>query len=456
MAFHTWQFGVFLVLVLAAFWLLAAHRNARSLLLLVASYVFYASWEPWFLLLILFSTVLDYHAARWMADAKTPGVKRAALLASLGGNLLLLGYFKYSRWSWELLQPVLPAGELNDSLEALAWSAVVPVGISFYTFQTLSYTIDVYRGTLAPARNMLDFALFVSFFPQLVAGPIVRASTFLPQLELTPRFDRARLHDGIYRIVIGLAKKALLADTLAQYLVDPVHTEPQAWAPWIHVLAIYGFAFQIYLDFSGYSDIAIGTARLFGFDLPENFLSPMKTLSFWVRDYIYFPLGGSRGREARVICNLLITMVVIGLWHGASVLWLLYGLAQGVAMALERWFERLRGGAQFATTPMRSALSWAITISFVAFTSLAVRGESLQSVWRVLTVFGEGETLSIWAWVALGVAVLTHFQPKGFYKALRRRAVEAPTLVQGFAAGVVVGALIFVMSESNAFIYFQF
>ena len=199
----------------------------------------------------------------------------------------------------------------------------------------------------------------VAFFPQLVAGPIVRAVEFLPQLDLKPRFDRIRLHNGLYRIGIGLAKKAIIADSLGTYLVDPCYADPSNYGVFIHVLAIYGFAFQIYYDFSGYSDIAIGAARLLGFDLPENFVGPYQslsirefwrrwhiTLSSWVRDYMFFPLGGSRGRELIVIRNLLITMVTIGLWHGASFLWLTYGLLQGIAMSIERFFERLRGGQE--------------------------------------------------------------------------------------------------------------
>ncbi|RKY20751.1 MAG: MBOAT family protein [Planctomycetota bacterium] len=469
MAFHTWQFGVFLVIVLGVFWLVAAHRNARSSLLLIASYVFYGSWEPWFLLLIVFSTILDYHCARWMVATENPAKRRAALLASLVGNLGLLAYFKYSLWGVELLNPMLGGSEVGASLQRVAWSAVVPVGISFYTFQTLSYTIDVYRGTLKPARNLLDFALFVSFFPQLVAGPIVRASQFLPQLDWTPRFTRERLHDGLYRIATGLMKKALISDTLALYLVDPVHNEPGEWAAWIHVLAIFGFSFQIYFDFSGYTDIAIGTARLFGFDLPENFNSPMQsksirefwrrwhtTLSFWVRDYVYFPLGGSKRGELRVVINLILTMVIIGLWHGASVLWLIYGLLQGITMALERWFERLRGGVLFATTPLRKGISWVMTFSFVSFTLLAVRGESFESVYAVLTVFGDETELSIWAWVALAACVLTHFQPEAFYTALKARIIALPTVAHGLFVGLVIGTMVYVMSSSNAFIYFQF
>jgi len=175
-----------------------------------------------------------------------------------------------------------------------------------------------------------------------------------------------------------------------------------------------------------------------------------------VRDYVYFPLGGSKRTEPRVVFNLITTMVIIGLWHGASVLWLLYGLAQGIAMALERWFERLRGGKQFATTPLKKLLSWAMTFSFVSFTLLAVRGVSFESVGAVLTEFGENSDLPIWAWLALAACVVTHFQPEDFYQRLKDRIVALPTVVHGLAMGLVIGTMIFVMSRSSAFIYFQF
>lgn len=469
MAFHTWRFGVFLAIVLVMFWLVAKNRGRRTALLLCASYFFYGSWNIWFLGLIVFSTILDFHCGRWIANASSQAIKMRALLASLFGNLALLCYFKYSKWGSDLLEPLLGDGPLQAGIYDLVWTAAVPVGISFYTFQTLSYTIDIYRGKLKPARNFWDFSLFVAFFPQLVAGPIVRAVTFLPQLEIKPRFDRERLHDGLYRIGTGLVKKALLADILSQYLVDPVYNSPGEYTLLAHVIAMVAFTFQIYFDFSGYSDIAIGTARLFGFDLDENFMTPFKSLglrefwrrwhislSSWVRDYVYFPLGGSRGSELKIASNVMITMIIIGLWHGASELWLLYGLLQGGAMCLERFLERRRGGTPFPTTLPRKALAWVLTFSFVIMTTLCIRATSMDHIVALLTDFGPSTDLAIWGYVALAASFLTHFQPDRLEAALKRGVLALPTPVLGLLLGVVTGIMIAVMSHSTAFIYFQF
>jgi D-alanyl-lipoteichoic acid acyltransferase DltB (MBOAT superfamily) len=480
LAFHTWQFGLFLIAVLALFWALSRRRGARLGLLLVASYWFYGSWEPWFLLLIAFSTVLDYACGIAIERSGTRSGKRVALLCSLVGNLGLLFFFKYSAWIGGLLQPLVDWLDLGFTPADWGWAKpdgeggwaqkLVPVGISFYTFQTLSYTIDIYRGVLRPTKSFRDFALFVAFFPQLVAGPIVRAVDFLPQLDLAPRLDRARLHDGLWRIGIGLAKKALIADVLGRYLVDPVYASPEGFSPLLHLAALYAFTFQIYFDFAGYSDIAIGVGRLFGFDLPENFRAPYQslsirefwrrwhiTLSSWVRDYVFFPLGGSRGSELKVVRNLFVTMVLIGLWHGASILWVYYGLLQGGVMALERRFEAWRGGRPFATTAPRKALAWLLTFHFVAFSCLFIRAVDVEQLTSMLSTFGPAEPVERWAWIALAVGALTHFLPQRFVDACADRVRALPTAVLGLALGLLCGALIWVMvGDSTAFIYFQF
>ena len=479
MAFHSWKFGVFMLIVTGLFWLLANRRDARSYLLLVASYIFYGAWTPWFLLLIVFSTILDFFCGRAMGASEEQSVRRRYLLLSLGGNLGLLCFFKYSHWLSSLVDPLLASAGVPFELMSWSWAAlaedggwrakVVPVGISFYTFQTLSYTIDIYRGKLRHTDSFRDFALFVAFFPQLVAGPIVRAVDFLPQLELKPRFDRERLHDGLYRIAIGLAKKALIADTLGAYLVDPCYAEPGNYTAFFHVLALYGFTLQIYYDFSGYSDIAIGAARILGFDLPENFIGPYQslsirefwrrwhiTLSFWVRDYIYFPLGGSKGAEWFVVRNLMITMVVIGLWHGASILWIYYGLMQGGVMALERMFERRRGGELFATTTPKKLLSWFLTFHFIVFSCLFIRAETWPELTAMLEVFGdEGVVLPRVWWALIGGAVI-HFLPMPWMEQVKQRVVALPTIALGLLLGILSGILMIVMVGETPFIYFQF
>ena len=347
---------------------------------------------------------------------------------------------------------------------------LVPVGISFYTFQTMSYTIDIYRGKLAPARNLLEFAFFVTFFPQLVAGPIVRAIDFLPQLELRPALSRDELHYGLRRFGTGLVKKVLVADVLGRYLVDPVYAAPGDFSPLAHALCLYAFTLQIYYDFSGYSDCAIGIARLFGFHLLENFDGPYRarsvrefwrrwhiSLSSWVRDYIFFPLGGSRGiSEVKVARNLMVTMVVIGVWHGASVLWVIYGLLNGTVMILERWLERLRGGREFATSPARSAVAWALTYHFIVLTLVFVRAPNLGRATDMFRVFGPSSDLHHYGLLALAIGAAAHFQPLGLLRRFEGFLVRLPTAVCGLLLGVVAGCVAILVVGETPFIYFQF
>jgi alginate O-acetyltransferase complex protein AlgI len=467
-SFHSWQYGLLLAVTLVLYWLCANRRSLRTWLLLVASLLFYGAFEPWFLLLLIFSAVLDYYVGLALAHTHEERGRRIALGFSLAGNLGLLAYFKYSAWLAELLAPVQAALGTSLPLMELAWTDKVPVGISFYTFQTLSYTIDVYRGVVRPVRSLRDFAFFVSFFPQLVAGPIVRAKDFLAQIDWKPRFDRERLHDGLWRIGTGLAKKTLLADIVGRALVDPVYTQPGAYAWPAHLLAIYGFAFQIYCDFSGYSDIAIGSARLFGYDLLENFDAPYRSLSVrefwrrwhislssWVRDYLFFPLGGSRGSEAKVTRNLMITMVVIGLWHGASALWLVYGIAQGVALIFERWRERVAGGP-FARTPLRKFVAWLFAFHFTAATIVLIRAKDMANAGDVFSNFGSSWELDTWGYVALAGAALTHFLPDRIVGAVQGRLLALPTVVLGVLMGLLIGTLFMVIQGQTPFIYFQF
>jgi alginate O-acetyltransferase complex protein AlgI len=485
--FHSTDFLTFLAVVLPLFWFLANRRTERTLLLLAASLFFYGCYEVWYLSLIVASTLLDYrcgnqiHLAAQRGDQRR---KRLFLWLSLGGNLGLLGFFKYTDWVVGSLQMLADWAGLGVDLlgtrtrllpewllDSPAGRIVVPVGISFYTFQTLSYTIDIYRGVLPPAKSFRDFALFVAFFPQLVAGPIVRAIDFLPQLELRPRWSRERLHEGLWRMSTGLLKKVAIADMIGGHLVDPVYASPGDYSSLVHLLALYGFAFQIYFDFSGYSDIAIGVSKLMGFDLVENFLTPYRSrsvrefwrrwhisLSSWVRDYIFFPLGGSRGSEARVSRNLLITMLVIGVWHGASLLWVIYGTLQGTVMILERALERLRGGKPFATTVPRSLLSWALTFHFIVFSCLFIRAESLAKIGAMLSDVGAtGVTqVSSFAWYALAFGALSHFWPPAITEAFHRLFLRMPTPLAGVVTGIAAGCVAVLVVGETPYIYFQF
>jgi D-alanyl-lipoteichoic acid acyltransferase DltB (MBOAT superfamily) len=481
--FQSASFALFLVVVLFVHWTIVNRRNTRYLFLLVASYVFYGSYELWYLSLIFVSTLLDYHCGRQIHASTTLARRRRYLLLSLAGNLGLLCFFKYTDWAIDSIQETLGWLGFDPALRELEYRLLpqalfdtgtarmlVPVGISFYTFQTLSYTIDIYRGNLKPARSLMDFALFVAFFPQLVAGPIVRAIDFLPQLDERPRLRRQDLHEGMYRLGTGLMKKVVIADLIGRYVVDPVYSAPGDYSPLAHALCLYGFAFQIYYDFGGYSDCAIGVARMLGFRLPENFDGPYRSrsvrefwrrwhisLSSWVRDYIFFPLGGSRGlSEAKVVRNLFITMVVIGVWHGASWLWVLYGLLNGAAMSLERWFERRRGGREFAVDRPRSALSWALTFHFIVMTCILIRSPDVGTAAGILTEFGPRSSLHLHGLLALGAGTLLHFLPAGFYPRFERTVNALPTVACGVALGLIGGCVAILVVGETPFIYFQF
>ncbi|HEY8377291.1 MAG TPA: MBOAT family O-acyltransferase [Nannocystis sp.] len=373
MLFVSFDFLLFIIPVLLIAWGLSHTPSLRVLFLIAASYFFYMAGPetdplqpPWYYVgLLAVSTVLDYVCSREIyrqraafegpdpqARERARKIRNAWLLVSLIGNLGLLGYFKYTNFF---------LGVFGDIARALGMSVVVPhlelllpIGISFYTFQTLSYTIDVWRGRLTPEPSFRKFALFVVFFPQLVAGPIVRAHEFLPQLHRPPRLSAEAMTRGLYRIMIGVVKKAVLGDWIAAQFTDAIFNAPENYTSLEILMALYAFTLQLYADFSGYSDIAIGVALLLGFTLPENFERPYQaknlgefwrrwhmTLSTWLRDYLFFPLGGSRGTPGRVYFNLWLTMFLVGMWHGASWNFVIYSNLHALAMVFNRW-NRLR------------------------------------------------------------------------------------------------------------------
>ncbi|HWU87650.1 MAG TPA: MBOAT family O-acyltransferase, partial [Kofleriaceae bacterium] len=327
------------------------HRTlGRLIVLFVASTLFYHAWAAampgiyrYLLGVLLATIVLDYYLAIWIEGTEDPWKRKALVIVSLCSNLGILVFFKYTDF---FAQDVLHLGVPRLNL-------ILPAGISFHTFQSLSYTIDVYRRELPATRSVVQFATFVLFFPQLVAGPIVRAQDLLPQLGAPPPLELDRAVHGLFRILVGLFKKIALADTLALAIVDRVFENPERYSS-VEVLAgVYGYALQIYLDFSAYSDIAIGSAMVLGFTLPENFRTPYRSanlqefwrrwhisLSTWLRDYLYIALGGSRGTPARTYLNLIATMLLGGLWHGASWAFIVWGGLHGFGLAITRYFQR--------------------------------------------------------------------------------------------------------------------
>ncbi|MBK6939049.1 MAG: MBOAT family protein [Planctomycetes bacterium] len=472
MVFHSAEFGVLLVVVLLLHGLLRDRRTLRTWTTLAASLVFYGWGTRWFVGLLIASCVLDYVMGRVIDAARSERRRKLALIVSVAGNLGMLGYFKYTHWlATSVIDPLLAACGSDASVVRYAWAGAVPVGISFYTFQTLSYTIDVFRRQLPAERRIDDFAFFVAFFPQLVAGPIVRAIDFLPQMMRRPSVRHDEIKQALWRIAVGLAKKALIADVLGRSIVDPVLASPGAYTPFAHLVACYAFTFQIYCDFSGYTDIAIGTAKLFGFDLKENFATPYRSLgvrefwrrwhislSSWIRDYLWYPLGGTRCSEPRIVFNYFVTMVLMGLWHGGNTLCLALGVLQAIGMTVERQLERARGGVPFPTTGPRRVVAWVLTYHFFVLSQLLLRASDTANFRAMLSTFGERslDGVAAWAWAAFAIAVFAHFEPFGIEERCARAWQRLPLLLIGVLLGALAGVLFLTMSSQTAFIYFQF
>jgi alginate O-acetyltransferase complex protein AlgI len=349
--FSSPRFLIFLAVLLPL--LALPLRNQRKLhLLAAASCLFYAAWDYHYVLLLLSIAVVDYYCAVQIAATADQRKRRLLLLLSVVSNLGILAYFKYANFF------IANVNALTDGLgfRLPQLDVLLPAGISFYTFKTMSYTIDVYRGQLKPVRSLIDYTTFVTFFPELIAGPIVRASVFLPQMSRPIGPTRERLGLGASIFLVGLTKKVVLADALAT-VADPIFAQPDLFATSTVWCGVVAYTLQIYCDFSGYSDMAIGTAKMIGYDLPQNFnlpyLSPNitefwrrwhMTLSSWLRDYVYIPLGGSRRGAARTYVNLMLTMLIGGLWHGASWNFVLWGFLHGFALVVHRFVRERTGG----------------------------------------------------------------------------------------------------------------
>ncbi len=353
MLFNSIEFIIFFPIVVAAYFILAPRY--RWVLLLLASYYFYMCWDYKYIVLIMFSTVVDYTAGIMMYRTEKVRLRKLLLAASLTTNLGLLFFFKYFNFFGDTVNFFLD--RFNIFAEVPAYDLLLPVGISFYTFQTLSYTIDIYRKKQAPEYHFGRFALFVSFFPQLVAGPIERSVNLIPQFREEFKFEYERVREGILLMVWGFFKKVVIADRLSEY-VNLVYNHPTEYGGFQNVIATFFFSFQIYCDFSGYSDIAIGAALIMGFRLMTNFRRPYYapnirdfwqrwhiSLSTWFRDYVYISLGGNRVVKWRWYYNLFITFLVSGLWHGAEWTFVIWGALHGFYLVFAIWTDKFRESA---------------------------------------------------------------------------------------------------------------
>lgn len=400
MLFNSLDFAIFLPIVFTLYWLLKSRLSAQNLLIAVSSYVFYGWWDWRFLLLILFSTVVDYSVGLWMAKTENSKNRKHLLWLSLAVNLGLLGFFKY--YNFFLDNFVDAFSFFGYPLNFRGLEIVLPVGISFYTFQTLSYSIDVYRKKLEPTKDFISFAAFVSFFPQLVAGPIERATNLLPQFYKKRHFDYKNAVDGLRQILWGLFKKMVIADNCAVY-ANLIFNNSEEYSGSTLVLGVLFFAFQIYGDFSGYSDIAIGTSRLFGFDLMKNFAFPYFSrdiaefwrrwhisLSTWFRDYVYIPLGGSRGGTWQQVRNIFIIFIVSGFWHGANWTFIVWGLLNALyflpllLLKRNRTFTDTIAENTFLPT-LRELIQLMITFGLTLVAWVFFRAESVTHAFQFLT-----------------------------------------------------------------------
>ena len=475
MTFNSFTFGIFFVAVFLAT-RLPLSWTTRKWILLLSSYVFYGAWNPLFVLLLWFSTLIDWCAANAIVRTTSQRMRDLLLGVSLLSNLGLLAYFKYGTW---ILDNVVEVFQLAGySVDATVPSIILPVGISFYTFQTLSYTIDIYRGVQKPASSLLDFALYVTFFPQLVAGPIVRADEFLPQCESETRAAPLEISWGLVLLLIGLFEKVVLADGMLAPMVEIIYGRTGAVGlaeAWTGAVA---FAGQIFCDFAGYSHCAIGTALCLGFALPDNFHCPYAaegfsdfwrrwhiSLSTWLRDYVYIPLGGNRSGTWLTWRNLMVTMVLGGLWHGAAWTFLAWGALHGALLIIER-LVRSTMMAQWEvwSTWVGRYLIRIGTLVLICLTWVPFRartfGQTLSHWQGMLGLSSSSESLVshfdavTGAWAAFGMIA-------GCQWLIRDQTVESlwsrsPQWAQVAVVASLLMAMCLLPGEDRAFIYFQF
>lgn len=431
------------------------------------------SWNPWFISLILFSTIIDYYSGYKIATSNKIKSKRLYLWLSLITNLGFLAYFKYANFFLENVQSL--SNTIFKTESSLLIDVILPVGISFYTFQSMCYTIDIYYEKLKPSKSFLEFSLYVTFFPQLVAGPIVRARDFLPQLKVNKLFKNINFQFAANYFLMGLFKKVVIADNIATFS-DPVFANPENYgtlATWIGAVA---YSIQIYCDFSGYSDMAIGIAALLGFKLMENFDMPYLatnitqfwrkwhiSLSTWLRDYLFIPLGGSRGTRLFYFKNLMLTMLLGGLWHGASWNFIIWGALHGTALIIHKLLQKENKIITNNLWNLNKFLSWFLTMVFVIVTWVFFRATTLNDAITVLKkMFSFSESsfddVPLSFVILLLIVVLSQYAGnKYFMKLEENKHVFNNSYLQGALYGIIIFMIIlFSNSNNQAFIYFQF
>lgn len=450
---------------------------ARILYVILFSLFFYYKSSGVYFLLLVFAAGSDYWIARAIFKVNGKAAKRWLVGLSVAVNLGMLGYFKYTNFLIDIANNMFGQGFLQFQ------NIFLPVGISFFVFQSMSYTIDVYRGSLRPLNNWGDYLFYLSFFPQLVAGPIVRAKDFIPQIRQNPIVvTREMFGMGVFLILTGLFKKAIISDYISLNFVDRIFDEPLLYSGFECLTGIYGYALQIYCDFSGYSDMAIGIALLLGFRFPKNFDAPYKSasitefwrrwhisLSTWLKDYLYISLGGNRKGKLHTYGNLFFTMLLGGLWHGAAIRFVMWGALHGVALAIHKVWLAIVPGAKIMGSEMswwRRAIGMFITFNLVCLGWLMFRAESMQSVMLMLHQifynFNEAMIpqvitgyLGVFALMAIGY--ILHMLPTSTDRMAQRIVTHSPLILQVIMVAVVIWCVMQIKSsEIQPFIYFQF
>ncbi len=481
MLFNSTTFFVFLIIIFVVFWKTFKYsQRLGNFILLTGSYIFYGWWDWRFLILIIISSAADFFIGGKIHETNDKQGRKLLLLTSLLLNLGMLFFFKYFNFFIDsfkvLFSPFTETGQ---------WSTlniILPVGISFYTFQTLSYTIDIYKGKITPTKSVLTFFTFVAFFPQLVAGPIERASNLIPQFETKREFSFSQGTSGLKLILWGLFKKMVIADQLA-VIVNSVYSSPENFNTWGILFATFLFGFQIYCDFSGYSDIAIGTARLFGIELMTNFQTPYFSTSFrefwhrwhislstWFRDYLYIPLGGNRGKTQKWVRNIIVTFTISGLWHGASFTFLIWGFLHGFFLIAEHFITPVFK----INTKLKNIAGFVITFLIVNLTWLFFRAENWNHLTLLLNNIFSPKSKDCDSFIAL-ITDSSHFTAPGRMllfifpvfifieiilgkKEFTELLSHSPKFLRwGFYYAVIFAILFFgVLNSAPQFIYFQF
>ncbi len=473
MLFNSTEFLIFFTIVFVLYWLTNKNLKVQNLLLLIASYIFYGWWDWRFLFLLFLNSLVNFILGKYIFKATDKKQKKRLLYVALIFNLGLLGFFKYFNFFIDSFISLSNGIGLKSS--AFTLNIILPVGISFYTFQALSYIIDIYRGNIKPVTNPISFFTFKAFFPQLVAGPIERASNLLLQIDVPRKFDRELFNAGIFQIAIGFFRKIVIADSIAAY-VDTVYGNPDFYNSNTLIIATILYAFQIYYDFSGYSDIAIGTAKMLGFRFLQNFNLPYfsksltefwrkwhMSLSFWLRDYLYISLGGNRKGVIITYRNLMITMLLGGLWHGSSWNFVIWGGIHGFVLSIEKFVMSKK--YKIFNNKFISYLGYISTFAIVCFAWIFFRSQTFENTRLILSkIFNYSFKAPYIGDINVfinGIFVLILGFLFDIY--LRKKDIPLEELAGswGIAKTAIFTSIILIMiclfySDSNNFIYFQF